>query len=247
MKPIKLEIEGLNSFESKQTLDFTRLTTGVFGIFGKTGSGKSTILDAIILSLYGDVERSKQNIEFINTKRKKAIVSLEFEIFVDGENRRFLVNRSFQIKKNGKDVDSNAQLYEFISGTKVVLTEGVNKTNEKIHDIIRLGKNEFIKCIALPQGEFSAFLKANQSERTEIMSKIFDLSKYGTALCMRVKEKVNEYDKEIAGLSSSLSMVEYANDEVLEKIKQDFNLNSKNYDEKNYCGNQKYQQTCTHI
>ena len=68
MKPIKLTIEGLNSFESKQELDFQSLTGGVFGIFGKTGSGKSTILDAITLSLYGKVERTKQNIDFINTK-----------------------------------------------------------------------------------------------------------------------------------------------------------------------------------
>ena len=50
MKPIKLEIEGLHSFVEKQIIDFRELSaSGVFGIFGQTGSGKSTILDAIIL------------------------------------------------------------------------------------------------------------------------------------------------------------------------------------------------------
>ena len=80
MKPIKLTIEGLNSFETKQELDLQSLTGGVFGIFGKTGSGKSTILDAITLSLYGKVERSKQNIDFINTKCSKATVSFTFSM-----------------------------------------------------------------------------------------------------------------------------------------------------------------------
>ena len=79
MKPIKLVIDGLNSFETRQELDFSALGEGVFGIFGKTGSGKSTILDAITLALYGEVERSKQNVDFINTKTKKAVVEFLFE------------------------------------------------------------------------------------------------------------------------------------------------------------------------
>ena len=142
MKPIKLEIEGLNSFESKQVLDFTKLGDGVFGIFGKTGSGKSTILDAIILSLYGDVERSKQNIDFINKKKKKTIVSLEFNIFSAGEYKTYLVKRTFQIKKNAKDVDSSAELYEKINDEYSLIVEGTVKTNEKIYEIIHFYQAE---------------------------------------------------------------------------------------------------------
>ena len=83
MKPIKLEIEGLHSFQAKQVVDFNALSnSGIFGIFGQTGSGKSTILDAIILALYGKVQRSKTNSDFINLKSKKAVVSLTFS-FMD--------------------------------------------------------------------------------------------------------------------------------------------------------------------
>ena len=55
MKPIILKIKGINSFIEEQTIDFTSLTQlGLFGIFGPTGSGKSTILDGITLALYGE-------------------------------------------------------------------------------------------------------------------------------------------------------------------------------------------------
>ena len=54
MKPIRLEVKGLNSFIDKQVVEFDKLTErGLFGIFGPTGSGKSTILDGITLALYG--------------------------------------------------------------------------------------------------------------------------------------------------------------------------------------------------
>ena len=159
MKPIKLEIEGLNSFESRQVLDFESLGDGVFGIFGKTGSGKSTILDAITLALYGKIERIKQNINFVNTKCSKAEASLVFEIFHAGKTRRYEVLRTFAKKKNGKDLDASASLYELNESEKTLVEEGTNKVNEKIFSIIGLGAREFAKCIALPQGEFSAFLQ----------------------------------------------------------------------------------------
>ena len=58
MKPLKLTIKGLNSFVQPQTIDFEELSSkGLFGIFGPTGSGKSTILDGITLALYADLAR----------------------------------------------------------------------------------------------------------------------------------------------------------------------------------------------
>ncbi|HVK37452.1 MAG TPA: AAA family ATPase, partial [Candidatus Kapabacteria bacterium] len=60
MKPLSLEIAGLNSFRRKQVIEFgALLEDGLFGIFGPTGSGKSSILDAITLALYGRVKRAQ--------------------------------------------------------------------------------------------------------------------------------------------------------------------------------------------
>ena len=79
MKPIRLSIKGLNSFEEEQNIDFVKLTSnGFFGIFGPTGSGKSTILDAITLSLYGTIPRGSDN--FINLNTNRAYLEFEFQI-----------------------------------------------------------------------------------------------------------------------------------------------------------------------
>lgn len=232
MRPIKLTIEGLNSFESKQELDFESLSGGLFGIFGKTGSGKSTILDAITLSLYGKVERTKTNAEFINTKSSKAVVSLSFLMQNSGKDKTYEVTRTFTKKKNGKDIDSSAELYEIIDGEKKLIEEGTTKVNDKIFHIIGLGVNEFAKCIALPQGEFSAFLQAKHSERTEIMSNIFDLSKYGDELMIKVKAKLSEFEKQTATLSAVKSIVDYATDEKLRETTQELETKRNDYEEK---------------
>ena len=98
MRPIRLSITGLHSFREKQEIDFTALTdTGMFGIFGPTGSGKSTILDALTLALYGDVSRAEHSTQAIlNHGEKRLQVSFEFEIGGAFQRKRYLVERMYK-------------------------------------------------------------------------------------------------------------------------------------------------------
>ena len=71
MRPLQLKLKGINSYREEQVIDFETLTSqGLFGIFGPTGSGKSTILDAMTLALYAKLPRDTKN--FINTNETTA-------------------------------------------------------------------------------------------------------------------------------------------------------------------------------
>ena len=116
MKPIKLEIAGLQSFIEKQSIDFSLASGSIFGIFGKTGSGKSTILDGVTLALFGYVSRISKNAEFINSKCNSCEVSLEFE----EDDKKYYVKRVFKLKKN-EGVDQSAILLNKTSDEPVTL------------------------------------------------------------------------------------------------------------------------------
>lgn len=209
MRPIKLEVQGLHSFESNQIIDFNALSAeNVFGIFGQTGSGKSTILDAIVLSLYGKVQRSKTNSDFINIKSKKAEIKFNFSFFVDGENKEFLVVRSFKRKaKNETEVDQVAEVYEVSAFGTRLIAEGASKVNQYLINLLGITEGEFLKCVALPQGEFAAFLKAKPNERISIMGNIFDLNKYGDELWEKVRTRCDKLETEVAVTEGKLSVL----------------------------------------
>ena len=110
MKPIYLEFCGINSFSEPAKIDFTKLLKGgVFGIFGDTGSGKSTILDAIHFALYGEVDRVPKSFnDSINLRVDGASVPFDFELTKEGKRRSYRVER---IKKR-KSAAGKAYLYE---------------------------------------------------------------------------------------------------------------------------------------
>ena len=98
MRPLQLKLKGINSYREEQVIDFETLTSqGLFGIFGPTGSGKSTILDAMTLALYAKLPRDTKN--FINTNETTASVSFLFSITTD-RTRKYLAERSFRYHNN---------------------------------------------------------------------------------------------------------------------------------------------------
>ena len=91
MIPIQLTLEGLYSYQERQTIDFTTLTdAGLFGIFGSVGSGKSSILEAITFALYGETERlnsrDKRAYNMMNLKSNRSFIAFDFMNF---ENKKF--------------------------------------------------------------------------------------------------------------------------------------------------------------
>ena len=102
MKPVYLEFCGINSFSEPAKIDFKALLSGgLFGIFGDTGSGKSTILDSIHFALYGEIDRVPQSFnDCINYRSDAASVIFDFEIAAEGKRHTYRVKRERKRKNS---------------------------------------------------------------------------------------------------------------------------------------------------
>ncbi|NME82394.1 AAA family ATPase [Clostridium sp. SM-530-WT-3G] len=213
MKPIKLKIKGLNSFIEEQTIDFEKLgSRGLFGIFGPTGSGKSTVLDGITLALYGNVARKSSN--FINTNCEKMSVYFEFQVSLS-EVKKYAVDREFK-RTNNSIRAGKCKIVDITNvEEKEVLADGVKSLNKKVEEIIGLNLEDFTRTVVLPQGKFSEFLKLEGKERREMLERLFNLQKYGDELSQKLYSKIAQEKSESSVLSGQLKGFEDISEEVL--------------------------------
>ncbi|RQP09693.1 MAG: SMC family ATPase [Chryseobacterium sp.] len=191
MIPLKLTLEGLYSYQSRQTLDFTRLTdAGLFGIFGAVGSGKSSILEAISFALYGRTERlnlsgDNRNYNMLNLKSDRAYIDLEFLNF---QNKKYRAVREF--RRNSKrfdDVKPSAALYEWKDEDWHPLTI-VNADSV----LGNLSYENFKRTIIIPQGQFREFIELGPTARTQMMKEIFpQLQQYDLASKTKLLREAN--------------------------------------------------------
>ena len=224
MKPLTLKFNGINCFNTLQEIDFS-LLGGIFGIFGPTGSGKTTILDAMSIALFGETPRlGGKNFAFINNSTKEAMVELCFE-----SEKTYKVIRTYKQKANG--VESSALLMQ----NEKTIAEGARDVNSKIIEILKMTSADYSKCIALPQGEFSAFLKSSAAERTALIGKLFGLEEYGEGLvkaannkkalleqkCLLTKKQIDSYGESIAEQIKKLETETNKKQQELKSITQE--------------------------
>ncbi|XZL95790.1 AAA family ATPase [Clostridium perfringens] len=233
MKPIRLEVKGLNSFIDKQVVEFDKLTErGLFGIFGATGSGKSTILDGITLALYGDIARKSSN--YINTNCDGVYVSYEFQI-TGNEVKRYRVDREF--KRDNKSCgirNKSSKIIDITGGVENVLEEKAKAVTSKCEEIIGLKLDDFMRTVVLPQGKFSEFLKLEGKERRNMLERLFNLRKYGDDLSSKLSFEIRKEKDKMNVLEGQLKGYEGVSEEALkakeEEIKE-INLNIKSKEE----------------
>ncbi|WP_028549218.1 AAA family ATPase [Paenibacillus sp. UNC451MF] len=204
MRPIYLQMAGLQSYRELQEIDFTALCdAGVFGIFGPTGSGKSTILDAMTLALFGKVERAANGTQGImNHAETTLTVSFTFELGHASGAQRYRVDRQF---KRGGEVSVNntvSRLIHYQDGETVVLADKAGEVNTKVQDILGLSMQDFTRAVVLPQGKFAEFLALKGSERRQMLQRLFHLEPYGDQLSAKTATRFKETDVSIKELSA---------------------------------------------
>lgn len=234
MRPILLKIKGLNSFIEEQTIDFEKLTDrGLFGIFGPTGSGKSTILDGITLALYGDMARKSTNI--INTNCDS--LNIHFEFSISGATVKYYsVDREMKRdNKTGSIKTGKCRLIDTTDGD-VILADKVTAINNKIKEIIGLSLEDFMRTVVLPQGKFSEFLKLEGKSRREMLERLFNLEKYGDELSIKLNKRISRNRRDRDEIKGELRGYEDVTTDRLKNIQDELNeitqkieLNNKTY------------------
>ncbi|HUM46020.1 MAG TPA: AAA family ATPase, partial [Chitinophagales bacterium] len=176
MIPISLSLQGIYSYQEKQTINFEPLTNaGIFGIFGSVGSGKSTILEAISFALYGETERLNRNDEraynMMNLKSKELNIDFIFKAGVSEQEYRFITKG----KRNRKNFDKvTIERTAYIKKGAEWEPVDLNSATE----ILQLSYENFRRTIIIPQGKFQEFLELSKSERSDMMKELFHLQRF---------------------------------------------------------------------
>lgn len=220
MRPILLKIKGLNSFIEEQEIEFSKLMEpGLFGIFGPTGSGKTTILDGITLALYGEIARKSKN--FVNTNCKSASVLFEFQIS-GAETKRYRVEREFKQDANREGYKTGKCRLSDITGEEpIILADKVTDVNNYCIEIIGLKSDDFQRTVVLPQGRFSEFLKLEGKKRSEMLERLFRLQPYGDGLTRKLKVKSDEISHKRSKLEGQFQTYAEISEDILKDKQQE--------------------------
>jgi len=176
MIPVRLEIQGLYSYREKQTVEFDQLTgAGLFGIFGAVGSGKSSILEAILLALYGSTERLSDRGEknsMLNLQSDQLLINFEFRA---GKNNAKTYLARYAAKRNPKNFEdvkpAEHTFYERVGDSWEALTE-------RGEEIVGMQKGHFKQTVIIPQGKFREFIDLTPGPRADMMKELFGLERF---------------------------------------------------------------------
>ena len=212
MRPCKLSIENFGPYRLKTSVDFGSLGE-FFLICGPTGSGKSTLFDAMTYGLFGQAPGGRQGHEaelvsdFAQPGEKPLV---EFEFSLSGRMYRILRQAPYtKTKRAGGFTEAPAAATLFTasqsseSGWKV-LADGVKPVNRRVAELIGLNADEFNKIILLPQGEFQQFLEMDSTKRSEVLEKLFPVGLY-ERITELAKVRTQEAKNGLSSLEAELS------------------------------------------
>ena len=193
MKPIRLELKEFGPYKN-EIIEWDKIINEpIFLITGKTGSGKSTLFDAITYALYNKTTGGK-DIASLRTKtaldKDKTQVTFDFEL----SGKKYRIERTLAYLKAGnKNLTSGkVALMQYNDGKLEVLATKEQEVKEKVEELIGLDDKQFCQIIILPQGKFKEFLLSKSSEKKETLRSLFN-----TYFYQKFVEQLQEQAKKI--------------------------------------------------
>ncbi|MEA3420482.1 MAG: AAA family ATPase, partial [Acidobacteriota bacterium] len=198
MKILELRFKNLNSLSGEWTIDFTTpeyFSDGIFAVTGPTGAGKSTILDAICLALYGRTPRLKSITKNANEIMSRQTGECYSEVTFETQAGRFRCHWSqhrARKKADGNLADSRHEISDALSGQ--VLESKKRDVANAIEEKTGMDFYRFTRSMLLAQGDFAVFLQAAPDDRAPILEQIT-----GTEIYSDISKRVHERQREEHG------------------------------------------------
>ncbi|WP_455485826.1 AAA family ATPase [Gemella sp.] len=231
MKPIRLELKEFGPYKD-EIIEWDKIINEpIFLITGKTGSGKSTLFDAITYALYNKTTGGK-DIASLRTKtaadKDKTQVNFDFEL----SGKRYRIERTLAYLKTGnKNLTSGkVVLMEYNSEKQDIIATKEQEVKEKIEELIGLDDKQFCQIIILPQGKFKEFLLSKSSEKKETLRSLFNTYFYQKFVDLvqeqakKLDSKHKQKEKELItrfeqfDIDGELTKFEFLKDENFEEI-----------------------------
>ena len=209
-----LEFEAFRAYPKRQEINFDTLNNaGVFLLNGPTGAGKTTILDAICYALYGETSSDRESAKLHSTYAAHSGTKPRVLLDVTLHGKRLRIDRTPAYNKpitrgarkgQMREESAKATLAELAPGADpsdekawTPISSSVAEVNRTIAERTHLTKEQFLKVVLLPQGQFAQFLKSKPKERKELLKKMFPVEHY-EQLFAALTEEAKTAQQEVA-------------------------------------------------